>query len=159
FDRMDPDGKVWEGSKTFEAVIDRLREAEAKLSDPDEPLSGWQLDPIYMNNERVTRHDLDKVSTTRPVAVLHASGHIMNVNTKALEISGLLKQGLNHPGIPLGDDGLPMGELKSPEVMTPVGPHVGFDRAMTDCDEPGLRAFAKLCVSDVSTCGTNLRIS
>ena len=51
FDRMDPDGKVWEGSTTIEAVIERLREAEAKLTDPDEPLPGWQLDPIYMNNE------------------------------------------------------------------------------------------------------------
>jgi predicted amidohydrolase YtcJ len=156
FDRMDPDGKVWKGSKTIQAVIARLSEAEAKLTDPDAPLSGWQLDPIYMNNERVTRHDLDKVSTTRPVAVLHASGHIMNVNSKALELSGLLKPGQNHPGIPLGDDGLPNGELKSPEVMTPVGPHVGFDRAMTDCDEPGLRDFAKLCVRTGVTTITDL---
>lgn len=156
FDRMDPDGKVWEGSKSIEAVIERLQEAEAQLTDPSEPVSGWQLDPIYMNNERVSRHELDKVSTTRPVAVLHASGHIMNVNTKALELSGLLKPGLNHPGIPLGSDGLPTGELKSPEVMTPVGPHVGFDRSMTDCDEQGLRAFAKLCVRTGVTTITDL---
>ncbi|MBL4768088.1 MAG: amidohydrolase family protein, partial [Rhodobacteraceae bacterium] len=156
FDRMDPDGKIWDGSKTIEAVIERLCEAEANLTDPDEPLSGWQLDPIYMDNKRVTRHDLDQVSTTRPVAVLHASGHIMNVNTKALELSGLLKQGLNHPGIPLGGDGLPIGELKSPEVMTPVGPHVGFDRAITDCDEAGMRAFAKLCVRTGVTTVTDL---
>jgi predicted amidohydrolase YtcJ len=156
FDRMDPDGKVWQGAKTIEAVIERLSEAEAKLTDPDAPLSGWQLDPIYLNNERVTRQDLDRVSSTRPVAVLHASGHILNVNTKALELSGMLKQGLNHPGIPLGNDGLPTGELKSPEVMTPVGPHVGFDRAMTDCDEPGLRAFAKLCVRTGVTTVTDL---
>jgi predicted amidohydrolase YtcJ len=156
FDRMDPDGKVWEGSKSIEAVIERLQDAEAQLTDPDEPVSGWQLDPIYMDNKRVSRHELDKVSTTRPVAVMHASGHIMNVNTKALELSGLLKQGLNHPGIPLGSDGLPTGELKSPEVMTPVGPHVGFDRSMTDCDEQGLRAFAKLCVRTGVTTITDL---
>jgi predicted amidohydrolase YtcJ len=156
FDRMDPDGEIWEGSKSIQAVIARLQQAELRLPDPNEPLSGWQLDPIYLNNERVSRHDLDKVSTTRPVAVMHASGHIMNVNTKALELSGLLKQGLNHPGIPLGDDGLPTGELKSPEVMTPVGPHVGFDRAMTDCDEQGLRAFAKLCVRTGVTTVTDL---
>ncbi len=156
FDRMDPDGKIWGGSKTIDAVIERLIEAETKLTDPDVPLSGWQLDPIYMNNKRVTRHDLDKVSTSRPIGVLHASGHIMNVNSMALELAGLLKQGINHPGIPLGDDGLPNGELKSPEVMTPVGPHVGFDRAMTDCDEPGLRAFAKLCVRTGVTTITDL---
>ncbi len=156
FDRMDPDGKVWKGSKTIEAVIDRLIKAEEDLTDPSAPLSAWQLDPIYLDNIRVTRHDLDRVSTTRPVAVLHASGHIMNVNTKALELSGLLKQGLNHPGIPLGDDGLPTGELKSPEVMTPVGPHVGLDRSLTDCDEPGLRDFAKLCVRTGVTTITDL---
>ncbi len=156
FDRMDPNGKVWEGLKTIDAIIERLREAEAKLTDPDQPLSGWQLDPIYMNNERVTRGDLDKVSKTRPVAVLHASGHIMNVNTKALELAGLLKTGINHPGIPLAKDGLPTGELKSPEVMTPVGPHVGFERAMTDCDEAGLRDFAKLCIRAGVTTVTDL---
>ena len=156
FDRMDPNGKVWQGSKSIDAVVARLSEAEAKLTDPDTPLSGWQLDPIYMANQRVTRHDLDKVSVSRPIAVLHASAHTMNVNTKALELAGLLKTGLIHPGIPLGDDGLPTGELKSPEVMTPVGPHVGFDRAMTDCDEPGLRAFAKLCVRTGVTTITDL---
>ena len=52
FDRMDPDGNIWSGLKTIDAVIERLAEAEAKLTDPDAPLSGWQLDPIYMNNER-----------------------------------------------------------------------------------------------------------
>lgn len=153
FDRMDPSGKVWSGLKTIDAVVKRLKEAEAKLANPDAPLSGWSLDPIYMNNERVTRHDLDRVSTTRPIGVLHASGHIMNVNTKALEIAGLLKPGVNHPGIPLGKDGLPMGELYGPDAMTPVGPHVGFDRALTDCDEMGLRNYAKLCVrAGVTTC-------
>ncbi len=156
FDRMDPDGKLWPGVKSMTEVIDRLIEAEARLDDPDTPLSGWQLDPIYMDNIRMSRADLDRVSTTRAVAVLHASGHILNVNTKALDLAGLLKPGVNHPGIPLGDDGLPTGELKGPEVMTPVGPHVGFDRAMTDCDEPGLRAFAKLCVRTGVTTITDL---
>lgn len=74
-------------------------------------ISGWQLDPIYMDNAKVMRADLDRVSADRPVGVLHALGQIMNVNSKALEMAGLLKSGLNHPGIPLGDDGLPTGEL------------------------------------------------
>lgn len=156
FDRMDPDGKIWSGLKTIDAVVDRLKQAEVELSDGDAPLSGWSLDPIYMNNRRVTRQDLDRVSTTRPIGVLHASGHIMNVNTKALEIAGLLKPGVNHQGIPLGDDGLPMGELYGPDAMTPVGPHVGFDRALTDCDERGLIDYAKLCVRAGVTTSTDL---
>lgn len=156
FDRADPDGKVWEGSKTIDTVLERLAEAEAKLEDPDAPLSGWSLDPIYMENRRVTRADLDKVSKTRPIGVLHASGHIMNVNTRALELGGYLKKGLNHPGIPLGADGLPTGELFSPEVMAPVAEHVGFNRSITDADEQGLRNFGKLCVRTGVTTITDL---
>lgn len=156
FDRVDPNGKTWQGLKDIDAVIARLREAEAQLDDPDAPLPGWQLDPIYFNNERVTRADLDKVSTTRPVGVMHASGHIMNVNSKALELAGLLKPGVNHPGVPLGTDGLPTGELKGPDIMTPVGAHVGFDRDMLACDERGLRDFGKLCVRAGVTTVTDL---
>lgn len=156
FDRMDPEGRVWSGLKSIDAVLDRLKEAERAMKDPDAPLSGWSLDPIYMNNERVGRQQLDQVSATRPIGVLHASGHIINVNSKALELAGLLKPGINHPGIPLGADGLPTGEIYGMEAMTPVGPHVGFDRAMTDCDEQGLVAYAKLCVRAGVTTSTDL---
>lgn len=153
FDRRDPDGKTWAGLKSIDSVIERLKETEAQMTDPDAALSGWGLDPIYMNNQRISRHDLDKVSMTRPIGVLHASGHILNVNTKALEVSGLLKPGVNHDGIPLAADGLSTGEIYGMDAMTPVGPHVGFDRAMTDCDEQGLRDYAKLCVrAGVTTC-------
>lgn len=156
FDRMDPHGKVWPGLKNIEAVLARLKQADTKLTDPDAPLPGWALDPIYMNNERVSRGQLDEVSSTRPIGILHASGHILNVNTRALELAGLLKTGINHPGIPLAEDGLPTGELKGPEVMTPVGPHIGLDRSMTDSDEQGLRDFAKLCVHTGVTTVTDL---
>lgn len=156
FDRIDPNGRKWDGLKSIEAVLERLREAEAKLDDPQAPLPGWQLDPIYFDNERVSRQQLDSISTTRPIGVLHASGHIMNVNTKALELGGLLKTGINHPGIPLGDDGFPTGELKGPDVMTPIGIHVGFDRDMLACDEKGLRDFARLCVRAGVTTVTDL---
>lgn len=156
FDRMDPDGKTWKGLKDKSAVLERLKAAEEMLEGPDSPLPGWQLDPIYFNNERMTRADLDSVSTTRPVGVMHASGHIMNVNSKALEMAGLLKHGVNHVGVPLGDDGLPTGELKGPDIMTPVGTHVGFNRDMLACDERGLRDFGRLCVRAGVTTVTDL---
>ena len=156
FDRLDPNGKVWTGAKNIEQVLQRLKEAEAQLPDASTPLSGWQLDPIYFNNERVNRFDLDKVSTTRPIGVLNASGHILNVNSKALELADLLRTGIEHPGIPLGDDGLPTGELKGPEVMTPVGVHVGLNREVLACDEQGLRDFGKLCVRTGVTTVTDL---
>lgn len=156
FDRIDPVGRSWEGIKTLDGVLDRLKEADAQIADPDAPLPGWQFDPIYMDNRRMTRADLDKVSTTRPIGILHASGHIMNVNSKALELGGMLRTGINHPGVPLGDDGLPTGELKGPDVMTPIGVHVGFDRSMLDCDADGLRNFGRLCVRAGVTTTTDL---
>ncbi len=80
----------------------------------------------------------------------------MNVNSKALELAGMLRKGINHPGIPLGDDGLPTGEMKGPEAMTPLGPHVGLDRGLLSADEPGLRAFARLCVRKGVTTAADL---
>ena len=155
-DRTDPDGRVWSGARSVEAVVQRLDEANQKLGTASGPLTGWALDPIYFDNRRVTRHDLDRVSTERPIGIMHASGHIMNVNTKALELAGMLRPGVNHPGVPLGDDGLPLGEMKGPDAMTPLGPHVGLDRGLLSADEPGLRAFARLCVRKGVTTAADL---
>ncbi|MGZ9811890.1 amidohydrolase [Pseudoroseicyclus sp. H15] len=156
FDRMDPDGKTWDGLKSIDDVVARLSEVEAAMDDPDAPLLGWGLDPIYMDNVRMTRADLDRVSSTRPVGIQHASGHILNVNTKALELAGMLKTGHNHPGIPLGSDGLPTGELKSPEIMLPVGKFVGMDRAFLAADEQGLINYGRLCVRAGVTTSSDL---
>jgi predicted amidohydrolase YtcJ len=154
FDRMDPDGRTWPGAKSIDAVVGRLREAGDALRDPAAPLSGWGLDPIYFGERRVSRADLDRVSASRPVGVLHASGHILNVNTMALELAGLLRKGVSHPGIPLGADGLPTGELKGPDPMMMASSHVGFDREVLAADELGLRYFGKLCVrKGVTTAG------
>src|ERR1700744_6705892 len=106
-DRTDPGGKVWPGVKSIEEVVERLCVANAGLYDSTQPLTGWALDPIYFDNRRMTRQDLDQISDARPIAVMHASMHIMNVNSRALELAGLLRKGIKHPGIPLGDDGIP----------------------------------------------------
>jgi predicted amidohydrolase YtcJ len=159
FDRMDPDGKVWPGLSSFEAVLAQLSRAAQALADPDAAVSGWGIDPIYFGEARLTRHDLDRVSTTRPVGILHASAHILNVNTLALERAGLLRPGIDHPGIPLGPDGLPTGELCGPEAMTPAGRHVGFarfEREGRPGDDCGLGRFGRLCVRKGVTTATDL---
>lgn len=156
FDRMDPDGKVWSGLKSIDDVVARLSEVERAMADPDAPLLGWGFDPIYMDNVRMTRADLDRVSPTRPVGILHASGHILNMNTQALKLAGLFKEGNSHPGIPVGPDGLPMGELKGPDIMTPAGKHVGMDRAFLAADENALRNYGRLCVRSGVTTSSDL---
>jgi predicted amidohydrolase YtcJ len=68
----------------------------------------------------------------------------------------MLRPGINHDGVPLGPDGLPTGEMKGPQAMTPLGPHVGLDRGLLAGDEPGLRDFARLCVRKGVTTAADL---
>jgi hypothetical protein len=153
-DRTDPDGRVWEGLPSLAAVVSRLTEENARAPSP-RPLVGWGFDPIYFDDRRCDRHDLDRVSAERPVVVLHASGHILSVNTAALAAVGWLRAGIDHPGIALGPDGLPLGELKSPEAMGPVLQFCGMDReALADAD--ALQRFARLCVRKGVTTATDL---
>lgn len=156
FDRMDPHGKTWSGLKSIDAVVQRLQEQDALLPDPDTPMAGWSIDPIYFPEKRITREDLDRVSTVRPIGIMHASGHIMNVNSRALELADFLRTGIENGGLPLGNDGLPTGELRGPDVMMPVGQHAGFDANMLDFDESGLIDFGKLCVRKGVTTATDL---
>ena len=153
FDLADPDGRVWKGAKSLDAVVAQL---QAAAEGHDGPVVGWGFDPIYFDGRRCTREDLDRVSTTRPVGVMHASGHILNVNTVALERAGTLRTGIDHPAFPLGADGLPTGELKGPEAMLPVLDHVGLNRSFLSGDEFGIRAFGKLCVRAGVTTATDL---
>ncbi|MEO7851924.1 MAG: amidohydrolase [Rubrivivax sp.] len=156
FDRRDPDGTVWPGARSLEAVIERLREADARLDDPAAALAGWGFDPIYFDNRRCVREDLDRVSSTRPVGMIHASGHIINANSAALRAVGWLRTGIDHPGVPLGDDGIPTGELKGPEPMMQVAAVLGMDRAVLAGDAAGMRLFSRLCVRAGVTTATDL---
>jgi len=156
FDRIDPLGRVWRGCESVDAVIARLAELDSTSKGSDGPLSAWGLDTIHYTGSGCTRVDLDRVSKERPIGALHASGHTLSVNSRALQLAGLLRTGIDHPGVPLGDDGLPTGELRGPEPMTLVGSHVGFDRNLLACDEAGLRAFGRLCVRAGVTTATDM---
>ncbi|MCC6850855.1 MAG: amidohydrolase [Rubrivivax sp.] len=166
FDATDPQGRTWPGAKSLEAVVAALARAAAEApadAAGDAAIVGWGFDPIYFDDgtdgtrgRRCTRADLDRVSATRPVAVLHASGHILNVNTVGLERAGFLRAGIAHPAFPLGADGLPTGELKGPEAMLPVLGHVGLTREFLSGDEAGMRAFARLAVRAGVTTATDL---
>jgi predicted amidohydrolase YtcJ len=154
-DRVDPDGRTWRGLGSLDAVIARLADAHAESARSGEPLLAWGFDPIYFADSRCTRHDLDQVSRDRPVVIMHASGHILSVNSAALAAVSWLRRGIEHPGIALGEDGLPIGELKGPEAMTPVLLRFGLGReSMSDAD--ALHRFSRLCVRSGTTTATDL---
>ena len=117
FPRLGPDGTTRQGCQTFESLIDLLRRLDAELDDPDESLIVWGFDPIYFPGERLAARHLDLVSRTRPICVLHASLHLVTVNTALMEREGFA-DGSDVEGVPAGGDGRPIGELQEPPAMS-----------------------------------------
>ena len=117
FPRLGPDGQQRQGCQTFNELIELLRRLDAQLDDPTESLIVWGFDPIYFPGERLAAHHLDAVSETRPIVVLHASLHLITVNTALMEREGFA-DGSDVEGVPVGGDGRPIGELQEPPAMS-----------------------------------------
>ena len=117
FPRLGPDGDLRQGCQTFDELIELLRRLDAELDDPTESLIVWGFDPIYFPGERLAAHHLDVVSTIRPICVIHASLHLITVNTALMEREGFA-DGSDVEGVPVGGDGRPIGELQEPPAMS-----------------------------------------
>ncbi|HAO58125.1 MAG: amidohydrolase [Rhodospirillaceae bacterium] len=109
-DRWDPSGRRWEGAQSLEAAIAALTAAEARLDDAETPLFAWGFDPIYFGEARMNAAQLDTVSTTRPIIVLHSNGHLLNVNSRLMDMAGITAD-TNVYGVLKDDSGKPTGEL------------------------------------------------
>ena len=109
-DRYDPEGNRWKGATSMADVVDILSGIEAGMDTPDTPLFAWGFDPIYFGGDRMSVRELDQVSTARPVLVLHSNGHLLNVNSKVLEMAGITDD-TNVYGVLKDDAGKPTGEL------------------------------------------------
>ena len=55
-------------------------------------------DSMLAEKQHPTTGDLDKVSASRPILLIHVSGHLAAVNSKALEIAGINENTPNPPG-------------------------------------------------------------
>lgn len=130
FDRRDPEGRVWEGCTSIGEVLDRLRELDAALVDPEEPLIAWGLDPIYFPGDRLVAEHLDRVSERRPIFVMHASLHLATVNSALMRGAGIDHE-TQSEGVPKDGNGDPIGELREPASMALAGaPMFRFFSAM-----------------------------
>ena len=90
------------------------------------PLIGWGFDPIFLPTERLNRHHLDEISTTRPIAIIYSNFHLMCVNSKALELAGYSRE-TNATGALHVPDGTPTGELQAQAQMFPDMRRLVFD--------------------------------
>lgn len=157
--RTAPDGKVWSGCVDFEAVIERLCAIETTLTDPAAPLLAWGFDPIFFGRERMTVHHLDRVSTTRAVVILHASQHLMNVNSAALAQAGITRD-TEIEGIARfahGEhSGEPNGELQEFAAMFPITRLTGNIFRVAGSTPSALRMFGQMAQHAGVTTATDL---
>lgn len=94
-----PDGKV-----VSIATLIREMNAWAKQNPTFvQATSGWIIgngydDAQLQEKTHPTATDLDQISTTQPVLILHQSGHLASVNHKALELLGINEKSSNPSG-------------------------------------------------------------
>ena len=87
----------------------------------------------------VDRHDLDAITSSRPLILWHYSGHDYYMNTKALEMMGVEASWADEfHGVDLGADGQPNGRIYEdalqkllpkigPMLLNPISIQKGFD--------------------------------
>ncbi len=119
YPRRGPDGAHWRGLTTIDEVVGALRAADAAITDAAAPLVAWGMDPILYRGRRMVTSDLDKVSTQRPIAVIHSNFHVLNANSAMLALAGITRD-LDVDGVIRDDVGNPTGELAEMAAMFPV---------------------------------------
>jgi predicted amidohydrolase YtcJ len=110
FDRTAPDGTPVTGLETKDAVLDRLKDAAAKLPADGSWLVAWGYQPEFYGNSPLTRADLDPISNGHPVMIENLSMHIYYANSKAFEIADI-GDDTDIVGI-VKKDGKPTGEIE-----------------------------------------------
>jgi predicted amidohydrolase YtcJ len=142
-DRPDPSGRLQKGLTDNDALIARLKEIEATMSDPTKPLVGWGVDPSLNDPiAPVTRHELDQVSTTRPIFLLHASCHVGSVNSATLEMANYAA--IRVPGVLRDASGAPTGELREMAAMLIAVKAVAADMIGGSTDAAQFYNFARV---------------
>ena len=100
--------------ETMDQLIERLKAFGEQR--PDGWIKGWGYDDTLLAEMRhPTREDLDKVSTTRPVAISHISGHLNVVNSVALAELDIDEQ------TPDPEGGIIQRDSDSPDGLRPNG--------------------------------------
>lgn len=151
YGRTGPDGPTHDGLTSIDAVVDYLKGVEAGMDDPEEPLVAWGFDPIYFGGARMVRQDLDQISSTRPVVVLHSNLHLINVNSAILEAAGI-DGSTNVEGVTKDASGAPTGELVEMAAMFLALKVTGGTAFAGTADKQSLNNFGAIsCRTGVTT--------
>lgn len=77
-------GRTIKAASSPGEYMSRLRQAEQAMKDPKEPLISWGYHKLW--HGKLTRAELDKVSSTRPIIIWQRSAHEVYLNTAALQL-------------------------------------------------------------------------
>ncbi len=134
-----PDGEVTDIA-SLQATLTAWAEANAEAVENANMIIGFGYDNAQLAELRhPTRQDLDAVSTTIPVVIIHQSGHLGVGNSKALELAGITAESEAPPGgvIQRDENGEPNGVLEEYAFFALLVPLLG------DLGEDGLAEFAR----------------
>ncbi|WP_094751672.1 amidohydrolase [Psychromonas sp. CD1] len=90
-DRVDEKGNILPGIQSKGALLARLqvliRQDNERLEQGDAHwLNCWGLDPLLLGNVDLSCKILDKISDKYPICLAHASGHVININSYAIDL-------------------------------------------------------------------------
>ena len=95
-------------------MIERLRNAAAKVPADGRWLVAWGYQPEFYGNSPLTRADLDPISNGHPFFIENLSMHIYYVNSKAFDVAGITDD-TDIAGI-IKKAGKPTGEIQEIEA-------------------------------------------
>ena len=120
----DPDTDTPE--KVIKKIQEKLKEfAESHKDDPVIHGLGWDRSwfsgAIKGIVRPFTRHDIDAVISDKPVVLTSFCGHVVMLNTKALEIANVTSDTDSQNGLIVKEaDGSPSGYIQEPAVYGPI---------------------------------------
>lgn len=126
YPRRTADGGMRPGCPTLASALEHIRSVHASMDDPGEILCCLGWDPSMAGGEHLTGDLLDGVSESRPIFVLHASGHIGVGNSAMMRRAGITRDTDRH-GVMRDGAGEPNGELREMALSLVLGPHVRLE--------------------------------
>jgi predicted amidohydrolase YtcJ len=86
--------KQTKGVRDRASYLKRLQLLEENIEDKNTPLVSWGFHHYF--HGKLTKDDLDKISSDRPILIIHRSFHEFIMNSKALDLFGINKDDLNN---------------------------------------------------------------
>ena len=79
-------------TKKIEEALNRVKQRVKELKPGEWIVGGGWDESKWPENRYLTKNDLDKVAPNNPVLLSRVCGHLVSVNTKAMELAGITRE-------------------------------------------------------------------